>query len=122
MKNWLPRDEELSDAWHTLLTLALYSIIALPLGFVGFRAILTLTMEPFWTDLQGYGLFGRQTLHGARAFFAGLSVLHLSGVFVMFAISDLRHVSDKSKFQRIAWILLAVFFVSGFFIWPRESG
>ena len=109
MKGWLPQDEELSDNWHTTLTLTIYSTFALPPIFVGARALVTKKMEPCFTDLQGWGIFGRDTLYGARALVAGLTAIDLGCVFVFLAISSLRRTKEKAKFERRAWVLLGCF-------------
>lgn len=110
MKGWLPRDEELSDFWHTALTLSFVGFFAIVPLYSGLKAIITRTFDP--TDFffpPGQTPTHMQMMHGARAVFAGLFQLDLAACFFLVGASTLRGVRRKS----LAWvsaIVLAVIY------------
>jgi hypothetical protein len=93
MKSWLPRDEELSDGWHTALTFLLVGFFAVPFLYSGAEAIITRSFDPedFWFG-AGYKPPHMEMMHGFRAFLAGLAQFDAAAIFLLIGFSTSRHV------------------------------
>lgn len=110
MKGWLPRDEELSDKWHTTLTLLFVGFFAISPLYYGAKALLTRTFDP--NDFcfpPGQTPTHMELMHGSRAVLAGLAQLDLAAALFLTGASTLRGVQHKNMAWVAATILAAIY-------------
>jgi hypothetical protein len=114
MKGWLPRDEELSDFWHTALTFAVVAFFAANFIYLGCVGLLTRTFDPrdFWYGSFHYRPRQAVILHGAKAIFAGLAEFVGASVFVFLGVSNLRFITRKNLVFGLAIGLVFVYHIA----------
>lgn len=112
------QDDELPTWAHTTALLVIVSVVALPLLWLGAKAIVTGHLEAVSGPELGQYFFGPKPLSGRTAVVGGVALLVLGAAFVSLGLAYSRMAADRIVLRWLPWVLLGMYVPLS--IWVRS--
>ncbi|MBM4260948.1 MAG: hypothetical protein FJ145_05825 [Deltaproteobacteria bacterium] len=119
MANWLKLQDDKLPTWaHTTGVLVIVAVFALPLLWLGAKAIVSGHLDAVsGPELGGY-FFGPKPLNGRAAVMGGFALVVLGVAFVSLGLAYSRMAANRIALRWLPWVLLAAYVPLS--IWVRS--